>query len=347
MKSYIISKSDLGKWLEGLIKHNEVIAPVKKENFTAFAPVHSAKEIVWGAPQTVIPPKAFLYPQSEDLLSFELGGEAPLINALNVVKPRILFGAHPCDLNGIFLMDQVWAEKNRDENYLYKRHALTVIGVDCLIPCAPESICLTMGGINPKGRFDLFLTDMGKSFYVEAATGKGEKLIKGLGKAAGRADTQKLARLRKKRDGILAKKQKQLVSRRSELPKLMQKSYQHEEWEKRAKKCYSCGSCNAVCPTCYCFDVQDYMHVNLVKGVRGRCWDGCMLEEFAKVASGENFREERSGRLRHRTYRKLNFLFEKWGESYCTGCGRCVKACLTKIVSPVEIANALTAKVKK
>jgi ferredoxin len=288
-----------------------------------------------------------MFPQLEDLLNYEFSQKGPRIESINRVKERVLLGAHPCDLNGIFLLDQVFAEKNKDENYLGKRAATTIIGVDCLKPCSPESICLRMGGLDPRGRFDLFLTDLGAAYFAEAATTKGEKLIRELGKEAQKTDLAKLKAIRKKRDALFNKEQKKLSARLADLPKIMKNNLHHPEWEERGKKCYSCGACNAVCPTCYCFDVQDYTHISLLKGTRQRLWDGCMLCEFAKVASGENFREHRSERIRHRTYRKLYYLFEKWGESFCTGCGRCIKACLTKIVSPLEIANALAKKGKK
>lgn len=339
MKSYVVGKKNLETRIDNLIEQNEVLAPIKQENFTNFSRIRSAGQIIWGAPQTVIPPKQFLYPQSEELLAYEYGESGPRVTAKNSFKERILFGVHPCDLNAIYLMDQVWAEKNRDENYLEKRKAATLVGVDCLLPCSPEAICLRMDGLNPKGRFDLFLTDLGDSFFAEAATPKGEALISGIGKEAKEPARKKLASVRKKRNALFDKEEKKLLPKYKDLPKLMKKSVEHPLWEERGQLCYACGSCNMVCPTCYCFDVQDYMHVSLVKGVRNRIWDGCMLEDFAKVATGENFREDRSQRLRHRTYRKLNYLFDKWGESFCTGCGRCIKACLTRIVSPLEIAN--------
>lgn len=45
---------------------------------------------------------------------------------------------------------------------------------------------------------------------------------------------------------------------------------------------------------------------DLQKGARLRRWDGCMLRDFALVASGETFHQPRSDRLRHRFYRKDN-----------------------------------------
>jgi len=344
MKGRLVEKKDLFSWIDRLAKANEVIAPVKQENFTKFAPISSFAQIVWGAPQSVLPPKQFFSPQQETLLRYEFQEKEIKLQSEVIAQKRILVGVHPCDLNAIYLMDQVWAEKNKDDYYLAKRQGAILVGVDCLIPCSPEAFCLRMGGLDPKQRFDLFITDLGKNFLVEIQTSAGEKLLGNLGKEVKAADFKKLSAFRKKRNALFSRKQLKLSPKYQDLPKLMKSNYQHPLWEERGKKCYGCGSCNMVCPTCYCFDVKDQLEIDLKEGTRDRIWDGCLLADFAKVGSGENFREHRSDRLRHRTYRKLYYLFEKWGESFCTGCGRCVRACLTKIVSPLEIANELGKK---
>src|SRR4030042_549369 len=61
------------------------------------------------------------------------------------------------------------------------------------------------------------------------------------------------------------------------LPKVLGRSYDHPVWEEKAQRCYSCGSCNLVCPTCYCFDVRDDVEWGLQKGRRYRGWGGRLL----------------------------------------------------------------------
>jgi sulfhydrogenase subunit beta (sulfur reductase) len=341
MKHDVVEKGRICRLIEELLKERNVYAPVRQDNFANFARVRSYEEIIWGPPQTVIPPKKYFLPTSEEILSFNKNGNEFEANPLNASEEIVLFGVHPCDLNAIYLIDQVFAEKNRDENYLGKREKAVLIGVDCLQPCSPEAICLRMDGLNPRDRFDLFLTDIGEAYFAEAASRRGEEVLGGEGKPASETELLKLSSVRRQRDELFDREQKKLVPDYRNLPGLMKENYIHPVWEEHGAKCYGCGSCNMVCPTCYCFDIEDYMKIDMRSGVRRRFWDGCMLEDFAKVASGANFREERSDRLRHRTNRKLNYLFDKWGESFCTGCGRCIKACLTNIVSPLEIANEI------
>jgi Fe-S oxidoreductase len=98
--------------------------------------------------------------------------------------------------------------------------------------------------------------------------------------------------------------------------------------------------CTKVCPTCYCFDVNDEVDLKLQKGKRVRVWDSCQIEKFAVVAGGHNFRTRRALRQRHRFMRKGKYQFEAYGLMGCVGCGRCAEACLVHI-TPVDTYNAL------
>ena len=101
-----------------------------------------------------------------------------------------------------------------------------------------------------------------------------------------------------------------------------------------------------VCPTCFCFDVEDRMDPDGRGGVRERVWDGCQLSEFARVAGGHNFRPDTTQRLRHRFYRKYLYLMTLYGTSFCTGCGRCGRACPVEI-NVVETINTLVSHGRK
>jgi len=120
-----------------------------------------------------------------------------------------------------------------------------------------------------------------------------------------------------------------------------------ELWTTLAADCFSCGTCNTVCPTCYCFDVQDTWNVDQTSGQRTRFWDGCLTEDFAKCSLGEgaceNFREEQAARFRHRLMRKATYLNEKLGGPACVGCGRCSAGCTADIADPARVINQIMA----
>jgi ferredoxin len=121
---------------------------------------------------------------------------------------------------------------------------------------------------------------------------------------------------------------------------MMRRAYEHPHWVELGERCLACGSCTNVCPTCFCFDVYDQIDMALEQGERWRKWDSCQLDLFASVAGGENFREHRAERQRHRFMRKGRYLFEKYEHLGCVGCGRCARACLVDI-TPVSTFNTL------
>ena len=117
-----------------------------------------------------------------------------------------------------------------------------------------------------------------------------------------------------------------------DLPKIVASKYQSPVWEKHVTRCFSCGTCNLVCPTCYCFDVADDLNLDAVSGNRTRTWDACMLPQFAVVTGGHNFRPEPASRQRHRINRKFEYLPEKYKHgAVCVGCGRCGRQCTSHI----------------
>jgi ferredoxin len=187
-----------------------------------------------------------------------------------------------------------------------------------------------MGTLTAGEGYDLHLTDLGPAYAVDVATEAGEQLLSGYGTAseAGDADMRRL-------NEVLGAKWPRFTYRldfdAAELPALLSTAYDHPLWEELGERCLACGSCTNVCPTCYCFNVFDEVNMPLTEGERLRRWDSCQLDQFASVAAGENFREARSARQRHRFMRKGKYLYEKFGELGCVGCGRCVRTCVAKI----------------
>ncbi|MGD9497232.1 MAG: 4Fe-4S dicluster domain-containing protein, partial [Armatimonadota bacterium] len=119
-----------------------------------------------------------------------------------------------------------------------------------------------------------------------------------------------------------------------------------EIWHDISSRCYSCGSCNTTCPTCFCFDINDEFDLGLAGGRRVRTWDSCQLQEFALVAGGHNFRRLRWQRVRHRWHRKFLYLFRDFGSPYCTGCGRCSRAC-TADINIVDVSNRIIERARE
>jgi len=236
----------------------------------------------------------------------------------------------------------VFEDGTLDPYYLQRRESAVLIGVNCLPD--EQCFCASVQTIKPpENGFDLFMTDIGEAFVVEIGSSKGEELLDKYADSSPvtAADIVKLNKWYEEKN----KKLKLSVNIEvGHLPLLFGGQYDDLIWEELGKRCLSCGACNFVCPTCYCFDVKDDVDIsNLKKGERKRVWDGCQLEEFAAVAGGENFREERSSRNRHRFYRKFLYPVIKYKKTFCVGCGRCVRSCLVHI-SIVDTVNYFVEK---
>jgi len=334
----VIEKKDLRNFAEALIAEGSVVAPVRRGRKYVFEEVESFDEISLDYDTTILSPRKYFYPQEETVLKYRLGGE-PGPEPVNEFKPRVIFGIHPCDIAATWLLDEVFSEDPADPNYLEKRKRAVLVGVNCCEPCDEYSFCRDMNTYNVDEGFDLMLTDLGDSYFVEVGTQRGEALL--VESAEYRDAT---AEDLKKRQGWQDEKEKNFVKRipydTKFLPEILERSYDSLVWDAQARKCFSCGSCNLVCPTCYCFDIRDTLSADAGSGERRRTWDSCQLKSFSEVAGGEVFREERSARLRHRFFRKGKWLYERYGRPGCVGCGRCDRTCLVKINS-VEIYSQL------
>ena len=94
-------------------------------------------------------------------------------------------------------------------------------------------------------------------------------------------------------------------------------------------RCISCGTCTYVCPNCYCFNISDELVET--RGERYRTWDNCFNPIYTEETSGHNPRAQKSNRFRNRFSHKFWYYPEKYDSLLCSGCGRCIMHCPTRI----------------
>jgi len=337
-KSFVVSKEDFTNMVENIINEMETMGVISKQGKYVYDKIYSSAQLCLDFDVTVTAPTRYLLPEKEVLVRYTIGDASksePVIDT----TPRAIIGIHPYDIKAIELLDEAFITANPDPNYIARKKNTLIIGVDCLNP-SPKSFAPSMGTQTVDEGFDLLLTDIGNSYMVQIGSEKGANLISKYVEV--REPTgDEIARQKELREEALGKYKLSLDVPRERLPKLLEDNYDNAYWETRSKTCMSCGSCVMVCPTCFCFDVQDDISLNLKEGVRFRQWDGCMLVDFAKVATGENFRHDKASRFRHRIFRKGKYVLERYGRVGCVGCGRCSIACLPEIASPVETFNAI------
>jgi ferredoxin len=342
-----VTKSDLQTSIEKMMDENRIFGVQRKRPSFIFDFLQSPGDLCLNYNIALLPPNKYFLPPRDPLIEFDMASKQSRKPDLNKGND-ILLGIHPYDLHAVKILDAVYtgyAGTAIDSNYVIRRKMTSIIGIDCLHPWQ-YSFSASMGTALPPEIFDLWLTDLGDDYLVEVGSIKGSGLLKRYlnTENASEADLDQRNRLRNE---SLKRYQLSLEISPGEVPSVLDQSWDNPIWSELGEKCFSCGSCTMVCPTCVCYNVKDEVEANLQTGERYRQWDSCMLSSFAEVAGGENFRPTGIDRLRHRLHRKGKYMLERWGELGCVGCGRCVHACLVDIASPVYAYNRLAKEVKK
>lgn len=315
------------------IEHLKTVAPVfaphkKGDSSFSYEPVGDVNNVVFTYPRTIQSIKKYFLPPKENLLTFNIQSneyKKPVIKS----EERIFFAVHSYEMQAIKCIDYSFSEGNPESNYLTRRKDAIFIGIDY----TPDEwhFSKSVGvDIEAIDGFSLFFYTTEKGFTVFEIDDIGAKLLKGFNNSLS---------LQKNSFEIKEKEfRAKLKYHHNRLPQIFDHLYKSKVWEKYAEKCVGCGTCNLICATCYCFDVKDEIELDAENGYRERSWDGCMLNKFAEVAGGENFREMLASRTRHRLYRKFKYITDKSGMMHCVGCGRCSRYCpagisLTNIVN--------------
>jgi sulfhydrogenase subunit beta (sulfur reductase) len=339
MAMKILPASNLADWINHLAKQYRIIGPLTVDGQTTFEVLQPGETPDLDYTTTCLPPKKAMLPVEEALFQFKSTNGDYQIRPIVEEQPTVLLGVHTCDLHAIDLLDHVFSNGVPDLQYLSRRANITIVSIECLRPCSEHSFCKSMGTVGAPEQFDLHMTDLGEDYAFEIGSSDGVNLLWDFFSFRD-PEEDDYARLDKAMSEKWSRFAYRLDVDSTELPSLLSLSYDSPLWAELGERCLSCGACNLVCPTCYCFDVEDEISLDLQSGVRRRRWDSCQLPMFAMVAGGHNFRENRADRLRHRFMRKGKYLQESYELTGCVGCGRCAQVCPVHI-TPIDVFNQL------
>ncbi len=319
----MLEARSLAPFVESVAKAAKLFAPVADPaGGTIFAEVTSAAGIAPdspAAPNTRLSVKSVFFPQREVLLSYK----ASAIDAVPAVDGNIVvFGARPCDARAMTWMDGVFAGGGREDPYFVeRRRGAVIVAMACDEPCA-SCFCTSVGG-SPYGTEGAdVLASGGPDLLLEPVTEKGAAFLAkhaGLLKPAA-ADAFTARQAREKSAAARMK-----VLDFSGVKPKMDASFESPVWDAITRSCLGCGACTYVCPTCHCFDITDESRGD--RGVRIRTWDACQYSLFTLHASGHNPRNHKRARMRQRLMHKYSYAPETANAVFCSGCGRCVRAC--------------------
>ena len=320
----ILDKNRMNDFFDCIQSYGEVYGPVNGTGKAhAFKNVKRFSEVDLDYTRTMIPPKKYFIHPEEVIFTFDKEKEM-YFEPPNIDRNMVLLGVHACDINAMNLLARVFMEELPDKYYLERRRNSVVIGVSCM----PDEYCFckSTGTSYAQDGYELFLNDIGDRYLVRVGSLKGSEIVEAFPDLFTKAHTQDIADMK-------AREKKRLESFTRELEMtglqdLLDLSFDDPVWDEYGDKCLSCGSCNLVCPRCRCYDVQDYINLDMKTGERVRRWDSCMLKEHGLVAGGHNFRPTPKERIRNRFNCKGSL---REGMINCVGCGRCTVFCPAKI----------------
>jgi formate hydrogenlyase subunit 6/NADH:ubiquinone oxidoreductase subunit I len=252
-------------------------------------------------------------------MTYEKEGQKVTVTDIDPARfpETVLVGVRPCDAVAIPVLDAVFSWDYKDEFFLERRRKTTVIGLACTT--SDDACFCSAVGLSPdetKGS-DLFLTPLEDGGYACATcSDKGEALITAHKELF--SETTSAAPL------PLA----QPYGEKFDLKKVkawLDSHFEDPSWDFIATRCVGCGACAFVCPACHCFDIVD--EGTEKAGKRRKNWDACGFWKFTHHASGHNPRDQQPKRYRNRIMHKFKYYDDKFGQTLCSGCGRCIRVC--------------------
>jgi len=333
MTDKIFTKEEWIKALEGLNDGYKISVPVKDGDFHSFRPLSEGKKPDFDYRNTRLSPKSLIYPQSERMFEYSLDEKDPDAHILKESEkdysPQAIVGIRPCDAHAFQIVKINFDNKEyRDPLWVQHFESTVLVGMGCNEPCS-TCFCTQVGGgpFDEEG-LDAILCDLGESYLVKPLTDKGEEFLKKAkgGNPAGEEEKKNAEKLA----ASASDKMTAIVPVDKLKDKAVTELFDAPFWEEIAFACLNCGTCTFLCPTCWCFDIQD--EVIGKEGDRIRNWDSCMFPLFTYHGSGHNPRDKKFQRVRQRFMHKLKYYVDKYNNGVqCSGCGRCVRYCPVNI----------------
>ena len=331
MKVVKIDKSEWNQSLDKLRSAFRLIGPVEEKGYHNFKELEADEAPELSIQNTRLSAKSLIFPQSETMMAYTLDpNDADQGICKEVPKdysPSAIIGIRPCDAKAAALVHMNFDNGDyQDPYWLNLFNAATFVGLACDAPCS-TCFCTTAGcGPYHEEGLDILLADRGSHYLAKILTDKGQALADA---ADWNSPAEEAADLETAKSAAEEKIASKISTDRLQALNTLD-LHKADFWEDISFSCINCGTCTFVCPTCWCFDIQDEVYGK--KGVRMRNWDSCMFPIFTVHTTGHNPRDTKVARLRQRFMHKLKYFVDKYDAGImCVGCGRCVQQCPVNI----------------
>ena len=337
----VIAKSEFKRFTDALLRDNTSFGPRQVDTDSRgkalyqFLPVTSSDDVAFDYTATASSAKHFFLPFREELSRFVFQDQEWDQQINYEADPIVLIGLRACDISALNILDDVLLKGHfPSPYYLARRKNTFVIGMDHLP--LPDCFCKSMNHHTISTGFNVFCSDIGEDYYLSINSSKAFNFLKEFDTRDPLDDDN--CRLVERRklisDSFLSEVDV------TALPSILDIEFDSPVWEKWGNKCLNCGTCAMVCPTCYCYSVEESFATNLKGATRQKKLYSCNLVDFAEVAGGHNFRPKNGDRLKYRYYHQHRGFAENANQQICVGCNRCGRACLAGI-NPKDVINDL------
>jgi sulfhydrogenase subunit beta (sulfur reductase) len=254
-------------------------------------------------------------------------------------KPFAFFGVRPCDVAAIKVQDKVFSDGAYvDPHYTQNRKDSFIIAVNCLEP-GETCFCYSMEtGPYARSGFDILLTecinDSKHYFLFEIGTERGISIAEELKISEASGPELTFAE-----EEIIRSSEKFSRSvNTTGIKEMLYRNYENTQWDTVAARCFTCGNCTMVCPTCFCANIEDVTDLSGQQAERVRKWDSCYNLEFSYIHGG-SVRPSEYSRYRHWLIHKFGTWLDQFDTSGCVGCGRCIVWCPAGIDITEELST--------
>jgi sulfhydrogenase subunit beta (sulfur reductase) len=319
MQYKCIQKEEWDKTLDHLLLSCTIFASVENEFGIDYELIRSEDiaKITYNKPKPSTPLKSFFLPVKEN------------VSSVNVEeKPRIIIGIPNCDIEGLCLPDDIYLDKEFSDLFYSKRRDNTLLIASDCFGIQEHCHCLSYN-VKPysENHSDLAVIYINGTIVLRILSVKGEEFVRKIPAFTSQVDKNLIAVIEKEHlatETLLTKSNIGLPDYKK-TGGLTTKA-KGDIWEKHSARCVSCGACTTICPTCTCFLLIDKPGFEKVKQM-----DACQYPGFERVAGGEDALFELHNRFRNRYMCKYVWKPGKFSSLACTGCGRCIEACIGKI----------------
>jgi sulfhydrogenase subunit beta (sulfur reductase) len=295
--------------------------PKKDKGLVLIKQIQGADDLVLDERLPYYSFKLFFVPVEERL--FEYSDNNLILKKSN--QPIALIGINILDLKAINLYDQVF---EKDPYYQARRRNLLIVG-HSIVPDIENNIFEHKyeEDILEHLPFDIFLATnhqpLTTSYKVFSGSIKGQRILEHFGYK----DYEHIQFSGPVKEGELDKRMKLLR-------KNLENRHNQKIWDELGARCIECGKCTIVCPTCFCFRIDDQAELKNNSGARTRCWDSCYFQEFSEVSGPDTpgrgkpkFLTNTSERIHFWYFHKFARIPREFEFMGCVGCRRCARVC--------------------